>query len=105
VIFTGDYGAAGAVDLYGHRYGLPDAISGHNSYWWWGPVGATNGATTVAVNLDRAYLDTIFAHVVTAGTVQTPHNIWSEERGAPIFICTQQKISWTQAWPNAKHYG
>ena len=31
VIFTGDYGAAGAVDLYGGRYGLPHAISGHNS--------------------------------------------------------------------------
>ena len=43
VIFTGDYGAAGAVDLYGGRYGLPHAISGHNSYWWWGPGDASNG--------------------------------------------------------------
>ena len=37
VVFTGDYGAAGAIDEYGTRYGLPHAISGHNNYWWWGP--------------------------------------------------------------------
>ena len=43
VILTGDYGAAGAVDLYGRSYGLPNAISGDNSYWWWGPADARNG--------------------------------------------------------------
>jgi hypothetical protein len=105
VIFTGDYGAAGAVDLYGSRYGLPDAISGHNSYWWWGPHGAANGATTVAVNLSRDYLETIFARVVPAGSVGSPHGIWTEERGAPIWICSEQKLSWTSAWPAARQYG
>ena len=32
-ILTGNYGEAGAIDLYGARYGLPRAISGINSYW------------------------------------------------------------------------
>jgi 4-amino-4-deoxy-L-arabinose transferase-like glycosyltransferase len=105
VIFTGDYGAAGAVDLYGARFGLPHAISGHNSYWWWGPGGATNGATTVAVNLPRGYLNTIFGQVVSVGSVRTPHNVWSEERGDPIWICRKQKMSWARVWPDAKHYG
>jgi hypothetical protein len=105
VIFTGDYGAAGAVDLYGKRYGLPHAISGHNSYWWWGPSGATNGATTVAVNLSREYLLTIFSTVTPAGTVDTGHGVWTEERDAPIWICRNQKISWARAWPDARHYG
>ena len=105
VIFTGDYGAAGAVDLYGARYGLPHAISGHNSYWSWGPAGATDGATTIAVNLSRTYLDTMFGEVVPAGSVETPNDIWSEERGEPIWICRKQKVSWSSAWPAAKHYG
>ena len=43
VILTGDYGAAGAVDLYGRSYGLPNAISGDNSYWWWGPATRATG--------------------------------------------------------------
>ncbi|HTD49072.1 MAG TPA: hypothetical protein VK771_00645, partial [Acidimicrobiia bacterium] len=105
VIFTGDYGAAGAVDRYGASFGLPRATSGHNSYWWWGPTSATDGATTIAVNLSRTYLDTIFGEVVRAGSVETPNNIWSEERGDPIWICRNQKIRWSSVWPAAKHYG
>ncbi len=35
VIFTGNYGEAGAVEVLGD--GLPRVISGHNNYWLWGP--------------------------------------------------------------------
>ena len=105
VVFTGDYGAAGAVDLYGSRYGLPHAISGHNNYWWWGPGTTPDGTTTIAVNLDKTYLQTIFTDVTPAGTVDTGHGIWTEERGDPIWICRQQKTPWPLAWPNARHYG
>ena len=105
VIFTGDYGAAGAVDLYGGRYGLPRAISGHNNYWWWGPGSARDGATTIAVDLPKDYLLTIFSSVSAAGTVTTPDGVWSEERDDPIWICTGQKVSWAAAWPHARHYG
>jgi hypothetical protein len=105
VVYTGDYGAAGAVDEYGPKYGLPHAISGHNTYWLWGPAGAVDGATTIAVNLERSYLETIFTQVTPAGTVQTPHGVWSEERDDPIWICRGQKTSWARAWPAAKNYG
>jgi hypothetical protein len=105
VVFTGDYGAAGAIDLWGAEYGLPQAISGHNNYWWWGPAGARNGATTIAVNLSKAYLLTVFSRVTPAGPVATPGGVWAEERGDPIWICQDQKVSWAQAWPAAKHYG
>lgn len=105
VIFTGDYGAAGAVDLYGGRYRLPHAISGHNSYWWWGPGNAKDGATTIAVDLPRSYLQTIFSEVIPAGSVATPDGVWSEERGDPIWVCRGQRLTWTRAWPAAKHYG
>jgi 4-amino-4-deoxy-L-arabinose transferase-like glycosyltransferase len=105
VVFTGDYGAAGAVDLYGSRYRLPHAISGHNSYWWWGPAGARNGTTTIAVDLPRDYLLTIFSQVQPAGTVTAPYGVWTEERGDPIWICRGQKETWAQAWRAARHYG
>lgn len=36
-IFTGNYGEAGAVDLFGPAYGLPRAYSRHQNYWYWGP--------------------------------------------------------------------
>jgi len=37
VIFTADYSEAGAINELGRGKGLPTAVSGHNSYWWWGP--------------------------------------------------------------------
>jgi 4-amino-4-deoxy-L-arabinose transferase-like glycosyltransferase len=104
VIYTGDYGAAGAIDLYGPGYGLPQAISGHNSFWWWGPGRAPDDSATIAVGLPRAYLLTLFRHVQAAGQVTTPGGVWTEERGAPIWICTGQVESWAKAWPAARHY-
>ena len=105
VIYTGDYGAAGAIDLYGPANGLPQAISGHNSFWWWGPGRAPDDSATIAVNLPRAYLLTLFRHVQAAGQVTTPGGVWTEERGAPIWVCTGQLQSWATAWPAARHYG
>ena len=36
-IGASNYGEAGAVDLFGPKYGLPKAISTANNYWIWGP--------------------------------------------------------------------
>jgi hypothetical protein len=36
-ILTGNYGEAGAINLFGARYGLPRAYSRHQNYWYWGP--------------------------------------------------------------------
>ena len=105
VVYTGDYGAAGAVDLYGHDFGLSRAVSGHNNYWWWGPPRGADGATVIAVSLPASYLRTVFDQVLPAGKVDTGFGVWSEERGAPIFICRGQRSTWAAAWPAAKHYG
>lgn len=105
VVYTGDYGAAGAIDLYGPAYQLPPAISGHNSFWWWGPRGAPDQSTTISINLPRSYLLTVFAHVQAVGAVATPGGVWTEERGDPIYLCTDQTETWAQAWPAARHYG
>lgn len=104
VIYTGDYGAAGAVDLYGPAEGLPHAISGHNTFWWWGPGSAPDGSTTITINLPHDYLLTIFGHVRYEGAVATPNGVWTEEQGDPIWICSDQRRSWSAAWTQARHY-
>ena len=105
VLFTGDYGAAGAIDLYGSRYHLPDARSGHNSYWWWGPGHVPSPSVTIATNVPRSLLLTMFHRVRAAGVVRTPGDVWTEERGDPIYVCTQQYVSWRNAWSSLRHYG
>jgi hypothetical protein len=106
VIMTGDYGAAGAIDQYGSRYGLPRAISGHNSYWWWGTHRASDDSIVIAVNMSRADMLHAFADVERAGAVDTGHGaVWTEERGEPIWICRGQRVPWATAWPYFRHYG
>jgi hypothetical protein len=47
VIYTANYGEAGAINELGRADGLPTAVSGHNTDWWWGPGNLR--ATTVIV--------------------------------------------------------
>ena len=46
-IFGQNYGQAGAIDLFGPKYGLPKAISGHQNYFLWGPRGYTGESMIV----------------------------------------------------------
>jgi 4-amino-4-deoxy-L-arabinose transferase-like glycosyltransferase len=39
IIYGQNYGEAGAVSFLGREFGLPAAVSGHNSYYHWGPAG------------------------------------------------------------------
>ena len=46
-IFAQDYGQAGAIDFLGRRYGLPPALSGHQTYFLWGPRGYSGNCMIV----------------------------------------------------------
>jgi len=46
-IFGQNYGQAGAIDLFGAKYGLPPAISSHQSYFLWGPRNYTGASVIV----------------------------------------------------------
>lgn len=37
VIYARNFGEAAAIDFFGPRYGLPRAVSGNHSYFFWGP--------------------------------------------------------------------
>ena len=62
-IFGQSYGQAGAIDLFGPKYGLPPAISGHQSYFLWGPRDYT-GASMIVMGGDRREAEQLFASVV-----------------------------------------
>ena len=31
--------------------------------------------------------------------------VWTEERGESIWICRGQRVPWSSAWPDLRHYG
>ncbi len=101
-IFGKHYGQAGAVDLFGKKYGLPKAISGHQNYWLWGPRDYTGEIVLVmgsTVERERKH----FESVEVAATFDNPY-IYPWER-RPILICRGSKIgTFQQAWPKLKNW-
>jgi hypothetical protein len=102
-ILTGNYGEAGAVARYRADYGLPEAYSGANNFWLWGPPPARDTAA-VAVNLDPALLRREFRHVRLAATFWNGLGVSDDEEGVQIFLATGLRSSWVRAWPAFRDY-
>ena len=110
VIFTVDYGEAGAINELGRGTGLPTAVSGHNTLWWWGP-GKPRASTVLAVApgpMDvtgyGGYLRQFFTSVRVAATLSNPYHIHNQEWGGHVYVCTGPRHPWAQMWPRLRHY-
>jgi 4-amino-4-deoxy-L-arabinose transferase-like glycosyltransferase len=110
VIFTSNYGEAGAINELGRGTGLPEAVSGHNTYWWWGP-GNPHATTVVAVMpgpMDgagwAAGLREFFGQVRVAATLSNPDGVSNQESGGHVYVCTDPRESWARIWPALRHY-
>jgi 4-amino-4-deoxy-L-arabinose transferase-like glycosyltransferase len=105
VILTQDYSEAGAIDYWHEGLGLPGAISGHNSYWWWGWRDARQTATTIAVGFSPGSLDAYFGRCRQVATIGGPGRLVDpQEDGGSIMVCRDQRLSWPALWPRLRHY-
>ena len=101
VVFTGNYGEAGAIERLAGSRGLR-AVSGHNNYWLWGPDGAT-GDVLIVLTRNRTRLDTLFASVEKMSETECG-DCMPYENHIPIFVCRGMKTSLAELWPSLKHY-
>ncbi|HEV8370715.1 MAG TPA: glycosyltransferase family 39 protein [Pyrinomonadaceae bacterium] len=100
-IFAQDYGQAGAIDFFGPRYGLPPALSGHQTYFLWGPRGYS-GNCMIVLDDDREDLEKLFEQVELVGTSDNPYAL---ERNITVFICKGAKFgSLAELWPKVKKW-
>jgi len=101
-IFGQDYGEAGAIDFYGPRLGLPKAICGHLSYWYWGPRGYT-GEVAIVLRDTRESLERWFESVQEAAVVSHPYSMRSQN--FTIYVCRKPR-GWTfgEIWPRLKSW-
>jgi 4-amino-4-deoxy-L-arabinose transferase-like glycosyltransferase len=103
-ILTGNYSEAAAINELGH--GLPTAVSGHNSYWWWGP-GNPNARTLLVVvqgGADISDLTTACSGVRVMATIHSPYGMPNIENGGHVYLCTGLHESLGQLWPKLRHY-
>ncbi len=102
VIYGMTYPQAGAIDVFGSRYDLPKAISGHNTYWIWGP-GELSGEIMIVMGLNQEILNGIFDDVVEARVFRHPYAMpW--RNNLPIYLCRGPRMSLKSIWPEFKHY-
>jgi hypothetical protein len=102
-ILTRNYSEAGVIELLGASEGLPQPISGHMTYWYWGhPEGRS--AETIVVGYNELTLRKWFGDVQLATTFRSPHGIHNEEDGTSIWICRDQLVDWDDMWPEVRHF-
>ena len=100
-IFSNGWGEAAAVDYFGPKYGLPHAISKHNSYWVWGPDNY-DGSTMIILRSSGRNEPKQFRSVEDVGSVGHPFSRGDER--FHIFLCRGLKVDLRAVWPKLKMF-
>jgi hypothetical protein len=101
-IFGQNYGEAGAIDFFGAKMGLPNAISGHQSYYYWGPRGYT-GSCIIVMGDTYESLAQKFESVEKVGTVYHPLSL--PYRHFDLYLVRRLKGgTLEELWPRLKQW-
>jgi len=101
-IFAQDYGAAGAIDWFGPAYGLPASLSGHQTWFLWGPRGYS-GNCMIVLGDRRERLQELFQDVEFVG--RSPDNPYALETDLPVYIWRGSKFGkLSEVWPKLKKW-
>jgi len=103
VIVTANYGEAGAIDFLGTSHGLPGALSGHLTYYFWKPA-HVDASQVLAVGFDRTFLAAHFGSVVDEGTITNHDGIHNAEFGQKLYLCSRPQRSLDAMWPDFKAF-
>lgn len=100
-IYGSNYGEAGAIDHFGPAYGLPKAISPHQSYFLWGPRGY-DGSTLIVLGEEREDAEKYCGSVEEKEAVSHPYAMGGEY--FKILICRDLRAPLAELWPKLKHW-
>jgi hypothetical protein len=101
-IFGQNYGEAAAIDYFGRAYNLPKAISGHQSYFMWGPREYT-GEVMIVMGDNEKRLRELFEEVEQAEVIKCEYCM-PYENNLPVFLCRRMKTPLPEMWPKIKKW-
>jgi hypothetical protein len=96
VIWAENYGEAGAVKILGKKYGLPNPISRHGSFWSWG-YGNDEAAVWISLGNEAPAVNHVFEEVTLVKMIYHRYAI-GEENGIPLYLCREPKLDIEQWW-------
>ncbi|PWN06036.1 ArnT family glycosyltransferase [Rhodohalobacter mucosus] len=98
VIWAENYGEAGAVKILGDKYGLPDPISRHGSFWLWG-YGNKDAEVWISLGNEKGSVGHVFEETELVKIITHKYAI-GEENGIPLYICRKPKVDIEEWWRN-----
>ena len=99
-VLGGNYGEAAAIDHYGPALGLPKALSGHNSYFYWGPRGYSGACMIIFGERSDEFVK-LFGDAQIAATITNPHGM-PNEQNVPVYVCRKPIAALADLWPRFK---
>jgi 4-amino-4-deoxy-L-arabinose transferase-like glycosyltransferase len=104
-VLAGNYGEAGAINLYGPAYGMAGAISGRNSYWLRG-YGDPPPETLIVLGFSREAAERVFTRCELAGRVTNRYAVANEESTfhPDIYLCRGPRQPWPLLWEDLKSF-
>jgi hypothetical protein len=99
-IWAGNYGEAGAINMFGPLYGLPTAYSRHQNHWYWGPPPQVyKNLIVIEWGLkdvrDSCTSYQAFEHFERFGM---------GEENTPIYLCRDVKFDIQKIWSHSHHW-
>ncbi len=102
IVFTPNYGVAGAIELLGPARGLPPVYSGHNNYWFWGPPQQVDPVVIIVGGEGEEHQE-LFTSVERAAVTDCG-DCMPYENGNPVYVCEGLRRPVPELWPLLKHF-
>ncbi|MBZ5536477.1 MAG: glycosyltransferase family 39 protein [Acidobacteriia bacterium] len=99
-IFTGNYGEAGAINLFGPRYGLPEAYSRHQNHWYWGPP-KEHYKNLIVLQWSR---EDVQDNCAAWQAFEHNERFGMGEENTPIYLCRGALFDLQKIWWHSKHW-
>jgi len=96
-IYCENYGQAGAITVAGKKYGLPEAISFHESFRFWIPERFDPEITAIVYINDEIGEDVrqVFRKITKVGSIANPD---AREFGTTVWLCEEPAGSFNKFW-------
>ncbi len=99
-IWAGNYGEAGAINLFGPKLGLPRAYSRHQNHWYWGPPPQVYKNLIVI----EWGLDDVQDNCTSYAAFPHYERFGMAEENTPIYLCHGVKFDIQKIWWHSHHW-
>ena len=105
IIAAGNYGQAGAIELFGRAHNLPPVVCAHNTYYLWSKK-RLHGSILLQLSHegDSTGLRRRFDVVEPFGEIYSNPYVTSHENNLRVFICCRPKIPFEEMLERSKTY-